>query len=277
MKKTILGCILASVLAAPVVAEEQKYVITTGKKGLSYNGTFGPNLSLLLAELGYRTTIARSQGAEMNLERIAADKADIGFAPLYVYASWMKSNPKVRDKVMLVGVLGKECLFAAVAEKGKVQDEDDIGEGIKVAVQKKGSGASSGWSYLRTLESDYAKASTYYKGGNTALIGLKNGMYDMVLWESFPDKPNKYLAIVNAENSGLRMMDLDDHSLNEEMDDGTQVFEFYKATTRQGFFGDTVEVPCAPMGVFVKAELDEDVIDELAGAVATNSARILGQ
>lgn len=260
------------------VAHADNITITTGAKGGSYHNKLGGNSRSVIREYGYQVNLLTSKGSIENLNRIAAAEADLGWTQADALMNWIEANPDKADSIDILAPLGKECVFVAVAENGKVQDEDDLGQkGINIAVQKRGSGAAVTWEYLRSLESSYAKANAHYKGGVRALGKLKQGQYDAVLWVTSPNNFNhKYLKAVNVKGSGLKIMDLNDYSLNNKLPNGDAVYSFEKIQATDGFFSSSYEVPCTDVLAVANADMDEEKLEALAEVFTMNANRISG-
>lgn len=278
MKKSILMLAVASGLAlqaVPVFADE--VIITSGREGLTYNGIYGVNLSDALSEYGHEVTLLTSKGSLENLDRVATNEAQVGFAQSDAFMFWKTKNANQAQHIELSGELGEECVFVAVREDGKIKSEDDIKEGTRIAVGETTSGSFASWSYLQTLNPSYAKAETYAKGGLRSLAKLNTGEYDAFLWTAAINKPNDYLDVVMAKNSGLTILDLNDWSLNNKLPNGKEVYVFKKAVVKPGTFSDTkVEVPCMKTLVIANSETSEKLLDNLATVMLKNSARISG-
>ncbi len=126
-----LTLVLALVFSSAASAD---ITVTTGLSGLTYHGTYGPNLAGALREQGFKTTIVTSKGSVENLDRIAADPNTIGFAQADVYASWATAKPNEASNVVPIGEIWKECAFIAVRDDGSIKDEDGITTGVKIAI-----------------------------------------------------------------------------------------------------------------------------------------------
>lgn len=280
MKNLLIALAVSLSLATPMAAQaNENIVISTGSKGGSYHNKLGGNTRSVVREYGYQASLMTSKGSIENLNRIATGEADLGFAQADALMSWVEKNPDKADSIDILAPLGKECVFVAVAEGGKVSDEDDLGnKGVNIAVQKQGSGSAVTWEYLRSLESSYANANTIYKGGVRALGKLKQGKYDAVLWVTTPGNFNhKFLKAVNVKGSGLKIMDLNDYSLNNKLPNGDSVYDFQKIEASNGFFSSSYEVPCTDVLAVANADMDEEKLEALAEVFTMQANRISGQ
>lgn len=262
-------------LAMPAFADG--VTISTGREGLTYNNVYGVNLADALSEYGHQVSLAPSKGSLENLDRVAGNQAQIGFAQSDAFMFWKGKNGNLAQQIELSGELGEECVFVAVRKDGPIKSEDDIKAGVKIAVGETTSGSFASWSYLQTLNASYAKAETYAKGGLRSLAKLNTGEYDAFLWTAAINKSNEYLEVVTAKGSGLTILDLNDWDLNNKLPNGKTVYEFKKAVIDPGVISDTkVEVPCMKTLVITNAGSDEKLLDDVASTMLKNSARITG-
>lgn len=253
-------------------------VITSGKQGGTYSGVYGVNLLATMKEMGAPdVSLVTSKGSLENLDRVASGEAQIGFTQADALMYWRNQHPKDAAKIEISGELNEECIFAVVKDGGKVSSESDIKDGIKVAVGSKESGSFASWGYLQTLNKDYANADTIVKGGSRVLSQVLTDTVDVYIWVATMDKPNDTLTTVMADNSGFKMIDLNDWSLNNKLPNGKEVYTFKKAVIKQGVLSDTkVEVPCMKSLIINNVDTDEDTLDILAKVILQNRKRILG-
>jgi len=281
MKKVKFGAffaVLVSALFSFSVFASNEVPISTGAKGQTYHNVYGSNLSIVLAELGYKAPLLTSKGSLENAERVASGEALLGFAQADAYANYLSANPLAASNIMIVGALGKECAYIAVREGGKINSEDDIGEGTRVAVQHKGSGPAETWKFFQTLEDDYLEASTHWIGGSRSLAALKTDGVDAVLWVTSPKNLNhKLLAAVMAQGSGLKLIPVDDYSLNDKLPNGKQVYTFEDVVVKLGFFDTKIETACTSTLVLASTDISDVLLEDVAGALLMNANRISGQ
>ena len=165
--------ILAIVFMSYAFAED--VTISTGRKGLTYNDVYGLNLASTLNEYGYRTTLSPSKGSLDNATRVANGEAQIGFVQADAYQFWRSKNGNLSQNVDIAGELAQECVFVAVKDDGHIDDNDDLKEGVKIAIGEPTSGSYATWNYLQMLVPQYAKTEVYAKGGNRTLAKVKTG------------------------------------------------------------------------------------------------------
>lgn len=274
MRKTILALTATAIFSSTVMAEG----ISTGAKGLTYNDVFGANLSSALFEQGFDLPLKHSKGSIENLDRVASGEADLGFTQADALMGWKTKNPNLQNNVEILGSLGKECAFMAVKKGGRIDSEDDLGqEGVKIATGSVDAGSSASWSYMTQLEESYQKASVFNRGGMRALAGVSTGKYDGFMWVTAEgNMDNRYLKTVLADASGLELLPLDDHNMNDKLPNGESVYTFKKVTVQEGFLSNTtVTAPCTDVLVVGNVDTDEELLDSVASILLTNKARIM--
>lgn len=251
--------------------------ISTGKKGLSYY-QYGTNISAILAEQQIKQSVMSSKGSIENLNRVAAGEADFGFTQADALMFWRSKNSQLQNKIEVLGALGKECAFMAVREDGPIDSEDDLGKkGIKLAVGDSTSGSAASWNYMTQLEESYREASIFYKSGVRALAGVSSKQYDGFMWvTSESNMNNKYLQTVQQENSGLKLISLNDYDMNDKLPSGEVVYEFRKVPVKEGWFSDhKIEAPCTDILVVGNVDAPEEALEAVAGALLLNKNRVL--
>lgn len=272
--KRCKAILLAALAAFSIPAMADSVTISTGSKGGSYYNVFGVNLTKVLREYGYKSELLTSKGSMENNDRVGGGQAHIGFTQADAYASWLKKKPEMSANTMVVGKLGMECAYIAVAKGGKINDEDDLGKGTRIAVQKQGSGTAETWAYMQQLEDDYREASTHFQGGAIALTQLRTGNLDAVMWVANPYNLNdKNLRIVR-ESPDLKLIDVNDYSLNDKLPNGEAVYRFEPVKLEDAVFADKVETVCTDILVVASLEADEEVLETLASILALNAGRI---
>lgn len=274
MKKTVMILFLAVVSLAASAAD---VTITTGQQGLTYNGVYGVNLAGALSEFGNKVSVVPSKGSLDNLDKVAAGTAQIGFTQADAFMFWRNKHPNEAQSVDIVGELPDECIFVAVKDGGAIDGEDDLKEGVKIAVGDASSGSFASWSYLQSLEKNYAKVQTFAKGGLRSLAKVTTGEYDAFLWVGAKGKSNKFLEAVNQKDSGLHIIDMNDWNMADKLPNGKAVYSVEKAVTQDGFFSDSkVKVPCTKTLVVANVDAGDELLESVSSIMLKNQARIIG-
>ncbi|WP_413722674.1 TAXI family TRAP transporter solute-binding subunit [Sodalis sp. RH24] len=274
-KKFFVLILVSMSISASVAAAD--VVITTGQQGLTYNAVYGVNLAGAIAEYGNHVTVVPSKGSIDNLDKVAAGSAQIGFTQADAFQYWRQRHGNEAQKVDIIGELSDECVFVAVKTGGKVSDEGDLKEGVKIAVGEPASGSFASWQYLQSLEKDYAKTETYAKGGLRSLAKVTTGEYDAFLWVSAMDKSNKFLEAVNQKDSGLTVIDMNGWHVDDKLPNGKPVYELKKAVIQEGTFSDSkVKVPCTKTLVVANTDAGDDLLETASSILLKNVSRITG-
>ena len=264
MKWHLLAATIAAVLVGNTAMADGG-VITSGSKGGGYEAK-AHKMNKMLRGRDHKMTVKNSKGSIENLKRLHAGEADIGFVQADALAWFLSKNPAADNTIEIIGELGEECIYLAVNKDGKVGEEDDLGnKGVKIDVQRNGSGSAVSWEYLRTLEEDYKAAVVSNQGGTRALGKLAANKIDAVLWVQDPAKlDTKLLSTVN-KNDKIELINLNDYSLNNKLPNGEPVYEFKKPPTAEGMWiNNNVEMPCMKALVVARSEADGDMLDDVA-------------
>ncbi len=272
-----LAYALAALAATPALAVDS--VIAGGPSSGTYYKVWAPNLAKGLKSHGFETATLKTKGCVENSKLVASGEADVGFCQGDALKHAMATFPEVAQNVDILGTLGKECGYAAVNTSGKLKSEDDIGEGIRVAAQKNGSGTQAGWAYMQSLEPDYAKATTTYDSGSRALGKVASGELDMTLWFTSPHNLDHRLLQTVLTNDSLKLLPLDDWSLDDKLPNGKSVYTLETVTVKKAGFGfdETITTLCTDAVVIGNTGADEELLDTVADIVMRNSNYILGK
>ena len=267
MKKTILtilGLAFASSLYADVV-------ITTGSKKGSYY-KYGQNLKGITGG-----TVLSSKGSNQNFDRLMSGKATVALGQLDAYKLYTSKHPEAANKIELVGLLKKECLYAVASTKSGITKDSQIqSKGVKVATGGKGSGSEATWKYMKQLESGFSEATGVPKGGSRALAATAAGTYDVYLSMQTPSVDNKLVKTV-LSNPGLTFVDVTDWDLNDKLPSGEAVYTHDKIDVAKGLLNDTeIHTICTQAAVFVATDSDESDIESVVDAILEHKNYILG-
>jgi len=273
MRKLLIGVL--AFLSFSVVAGED-VVITTGQQGLTYNSVYGVNLAGALNEFGNKSQVVPSKGSIDNLDKVAANEAQIGFTQADAFQFWRSKHPNEAQNVDIVGQLSKECVWVAVKKDGKITKAADLSNGAKIAVGDPDSGSYASWQYLQQLVKEYSKAETYAKGGIRSLAKVATGEYDAFLWVSAAGKNNKFLDAVNQDSSGLQLIDMSTWNVNDKLPNGQSVYTKESARVNSDFFGGKVDVPCTTTLVVANNNASDELLDAVSTILLKNQSRILG-
>lgn len=282
MTKVCTAAVTALALSACSVSgamadDGETLVVTSGAEGGTYYGVFGRNMTSLLKQRGYDSSLVESAGSVENIERVASGEAQIGFTQSDALGGYLQKNPTAPIEIM--GSLGQECMYVATNTSGPVDGEDDLGnKEVRIAVGEDGSGSAATWDYMRMLEESYKNAQTDYVGGMRAISQLISGQYDAFLWVTSPGNLNhEFLQAVKA-NEGIDFIDVNDWSLNDELPNGQKVYTFNDdIVVAKGMFNDyEIETACMDVLIVANGDVSDDALEDLASMAVMDKTRITG-
>lgn len=247
--------------------------ITTGGKTGTYIKV-GNNIARTIGG-----TVMKSKGGEENINRVLKGEAQVGMAQMDTYAFMSTKNAEVNNVVEIMGPLYKEAVYIVVNTEGRVKSEDDLKEGITIAIGKKGSGGASTWDYMRKLVPYYAGAAVEFKGGIRALGRLAaqpKGTIDAVLFVSKPVMSGKMITTV-LNNPNLKFINVNDRRLNNVYKPtGQPIYTSCKIDVQKGFLNDKeVKTICMDAVIFANVDTDEDYLDSLSDLVMNYKSTLL--
>lgn len=275
--------VIAMSFMAPAMAQqvEATYVLSTGTKDKTYHKVYGFNTVVWAKQAtDYRLTRLPSKGGPDNCRNMLSGKADIAYMQLNSYLLCKKQAADKDIYLDMVARLGpEECFYCAVVDGGPIKDEDDFDNDKLDVVVGRLSGGRDTWIDMRNKVKYMAKPTM--REGNDAMALAQmgpnmKGAADAVCWVSNPyDLYNNMLKIVNAENSGLKLISVNDRKVNNEDADGFAMYTFRNHDTKpkNGMFSsvNNMELPCLQTVVVYNMDtVDGDFAIELATALKTN-------
>lgn len=272
MKKILLS---SALVAVSVMAMDVN--ITTGKKGGSYHKS-GYELGYLLKDsVETKATIMTSKGSTQNFKRLMNGKADIAFAQKDAYKSFIMENPEAKNSIEIIDDLYKECVYIVARTDGKIDSDSDLQkDGIKIAIGSNGSGGNVTWNYMTKLEKGFAKATAIPKSAKRSLGKVRAKQLDAVLYVAKPTLKNKLNKTI-ANSKDLKFVSITDWDLNDKLD-GSPIYSFDEIDLKKGFFNDSeLKTICTTASVFVRSDLDEEVIDGVADMMLKYRKTIAGE
>lgn len=270
MKFLILATVLISSAASANID------ITTGGKGGYYYGTLGSNTAKVMRERGMPSQIHESRGGVQNLDRLVAGQADLAFAQADTVKAYTDNNPNAALED--IATLGKECIFMAVKEGGKVSKAQDLKKDTLVYAGKQGSGGESSLRYLMSMNKNI-NPQIALRGGTRALNQVKQGKADAMIWVQSPTKlDTRELQLINQKDSGLTLaeIDLDGIFSSAKLPSGEAIYSFEKVKYASGW-GNNVTTACTSIVAMVNVDnMDDDQVDKIADLLNLNKTRITG-
>jgi TRAP-type uncharacterized transport system substrate-binding protein len=166
-----LGLLLAS---AALGAEDARVVwIASGTPGGTYRDAYARNLQRELR--GYEVFHRETSGSGENLDLLADNAVDIGFAQADIYAARLKQSAQRYAGLVPLGKLADECVYIAHRKYGEVRTLAQLGAPVgdrpaRIAVGPERSGMRGTWHYLTLLDPKLAGAGVLDDSGTLSWV-----------------------------------------------------------------------------------------------------------
>ncbi|MEM1306177.1 MAG: hypothetical protein AAGG99_01510 [Pseudomonadota bacterium] len=246
-------CVIALTSFAQIA---QAQTIFTGGKTGAYHGHFCPSLQAAMERRSIGMTCEPSRGTADNMQRIADDPANFGYAQLDVFALKADSfgGSQVLSRVRTDDV--RECVFAVTKERDLV----NFGEIAVFASQlsfflpPRTSGSTNTFRYLQQIDAEgLGEAQDVTTVGSTDEAIRKALSTDggVALFVQFPDPNNTRFRLIQ-ELGGHIVPVIDRAILNQEVD-GQRVYYAQETQVTNAKWlkaGRTVITACTPMVLF---------------------------
>lgn len=206
------------------------------------------------------------------LDRINSDISGFGFAQSDAVSQYIKANPNHNLEV-LAKVL-PECIYVVVNKNSNIESEDDL-TGKIISVGGVGSGAEISLSNMKLLDPD--SYSSIEKVNIEPIISLsklssQTSNIDAFMFVAYPSVENPYIKIVNDKKDNLKLIGIDDYSMNDKLPNGESVYEFKNVNIKNGFFSNTIKTACT--SALLVSNTNNPYNEKLANITLTNSASI---
>ena len=121
---------------------------------------------------------------------------------------------------------------------------DDLKEGDRVGVGKENSGTYASWNFIAKLVKGLDKVEQE-TGDPILLLGaVQTGGSKALITSGFKDRVTEIQEMVNAEDSGLEFVSLDQSNLKESLPNGKPVYVLEKSIVNTAGWDTVVKVPC---------------------------------
>ncbi len=220
----------------------------------------------------------QSNGSNENIENLILGKANVGFVFADSYKLKLAQDPRA-EKLKVVGVLNKGCLYTVVKDGGKIDDDGDLETaGVKVDPGIKGAGATTTWDYLGNFDKDFKKPEIVNIGGGdpASLNALLFGTVDAVLSMQTPSTENTLVKDVLADKQ-LKFLPITDGDFTDKLADGRPIYTKEKITISKGKWSDDkLETICTDVLVLANDTLAAEDFRLLSAILYRNKAAIIG-
>ncbi len=288
--KALAALIVAICLHWPGTALAQNWdaAVSTGREGGSYFNIGTRLRTVLRDQLGLKINVESSSGSIQNLARLADPSSQIGLALTQADAldQFLKSNSEFANQFIVLGDVGKECVLLITGRKSGLASFADLKKAVggEVSIDDPGSGASATFSYLQTMDAEFAKIKAVYVDTIEALLQIKvAGQYTNLKAVMLVQRPTTRSRSITAllENAKdyrlIPVSELDIH--NGQLPDGSGVYTFEKVNVGKTSGADAlnVETICT-RGLLLasKKKLSREVRSKLSAVMLESSAVVIG-
>lgn len=229
----VLGLSLASAIGA--AAQGPDLVVTTGREGGAYYWTGSRLQTEMQISHQVHVEIATSRGSTENLERLddPAHPASLGLVQTDALEAYLREHPEFADKFLILGDVGKECVFIVVADGSDVSQAADLKQsaGREISIDDAGSGGAVTWEYLTTLDPGFQNTKGVFVDTVEALLQIQVDAQSDLAAVLFVQRPRRdssqALKAVRRDRDAYRFVPiLKDDLPATRLPDGTATYTF---------------------------------------------------
>lgn len=206
-----------------------------------YYRSYAPNLALEVAKTDRTFSgkgmlqVIPTEGSLDNLNKTADGEVQIALTQPDAYMYFRSTEPNKANQIVLLGnVPVEECVLMVTSENSKIKEFDDLTKDHTVNIGVPGSGSQASWAYFKKLIPGLKDVRTNENSNVLALGDLQTEAADALIFVTTKDKTSEVLEMVNAEDSGLRFVDLENSNLNEKLPSGKPVYSAEKVNVEPG-------------------------------------------
>ena len=244
IKVFLLGvfAILALVaLAAIGTGKVHAETIGSGTEQGHYYKSYAPNLAVEVGKSDRTFSgknmlqVVATDGSLDNLDKTSSGEVQVSLTQPDAFMFFRSTEPNKANQIVLLGnVPVEECVLMVTSENSKIKEFDDLTKDHTVNIGVPGSGSQASWAYFKKLIPALKDIRTNENSNVLALGDLQTGAADAMIFVTTKDRTSEVLEMVNAEDSGLRFVDLEDSNLNEKLPSGKPVYTAEKVNVEPG-------------------------------------------
>lgn len=244
IKVFLLGvfAILALVaLAAIGTGKVHAETIGSGTEQGHYYKSYAPNLAVEVGKSDRTFSgknmlqVVATDGSLDNLDKTSSGEVQVSLTQPDAFMFFRSTEPNKANQIVLLGnVPVEECVLMVASENSKIKEFDDLTKDHTVNIGVPGSGSQASWAYFKKLIPALKDIRTNENSNVLALGDLQTGAADAMIFVTTKDRTSEVLEMVNAEDSGLRFVDLEDSNLNEKLPSGKPVYTAEKVNVEPG-------------------------------------------
>lgn len=221
-----LLCLSLFFAAASVSANTPLLKLCTGSPNGNYFAS-GQEIQRQLTRQGVDIQLVETGGSMDNLQKMATEDCDAGFAQIDAYLHYQAMNQANRLEVEWPRHLYGEYVHlvcrrdAAIAS---IQDLKQANANQPLMIGASGSGSAITWNSLARLETDYLDVPTQTAAPVDALAAVRDGKSSCLIFVSGLN--SEYLASAEEAGEVLKLAAVDDRVLENAKHFGKAIYEF---------------------------------------------------
>lgn len=248
--------VFAALLSATPAAAGQ---INTGGETGAYHASFCPPVAAALKKNQFDYACAASQGSLENVQRTAADAAQVGFSQLDAFALETDNLGNANLFTRIRSDLARECLFVVTKNRGVTSFGQiaAVASQLRFVLPPAKSGGAATFQLLQRIDPQglgLARNVTYANSVDDALNEALSGDDVVTLFVQFPDPSNarfKFLA-----KAGANIVPVIDRQILRQEIAGEKIYfaeETEIAPPKWNKSADKIATACTPMLLFTGA------------------------
>ena len=206
-----------------------------------YYKSYAPNLAVEVGKSDRTFSgknmlqVVATDGSLDNLDKTSSGEVQVSLTQPDAFMFFRSTEPNKANQIVLLGnVPVEECVLMVTSENSKIKEFDDLTKDHTVNIGVPGSGSQASWAYFKKLIPALKDVRTNENSNVLALGDLQTGAADAMIFVTTKDRTSEVLEMVNAEDSGLRFVDLEDSNLNEKLPSGKPVYTAEKVNVEPG-------------------------------------------
>ena len=228
-------------LAAIGTGKVHAETIGSGTEQGHYYKSYAPNLAVEVGKSDRSFSgknilqVVATDGSLDNLDKTSSGEVQVSLTQPDAFMFFRSTEPNKANQIVLLGnVPVEECVLMVTSENSKIKEFDDLTKDHTVNIGVPGSGSQASWAYFKKLIPALKDIRTNENSNVLALGDLQTGAADAMIFVTTKDRTSEVLEMVNAEDSGLRFVDLEDSNLNEKLPSGKPVYTAEKVNVEPG-------------------------------------------
>ena len=237
----VLAIIALVILAAITTGKVRAESIGSGFPEGHYYKSYAPNLAVEVGKSDRTFSgknmlqVVATDGSLDNLDKTSSGEVQVSLTQPDAFMFFRSTEPNKANQIVLLGnVPVEECVLMVTSENSKIKEFDDLTKDHTVNIGVPGSGSQASWAYFKKLIPALKDIRTNENSNVLALGDLQTGAADAMIFVTTKDRTSEVLEMVNAEDSGLRFVDLEDSNLNEKLPSGKPVYTAEKVNVEPG-------------------------------------------